>query len=155
MNRFARRLLASAALLSLAGASLPALAASSAASSASESLSTSVGSISDSFRQSSDSSSRPTRTADGNYRVTEVAAVGGRPGMLKLTLQPAAEGGEAFALVLPQKAVDAGGVAVGQTVQARNRPYGVEFARADTRQAFFLVLEDEWYRELASNPVTL
>jgi hypothetical protein len=40
-------------------------------------------------------------------------------------------------------------------VSARNRDYGVEFARADNRQPFFLVLEDAWYQELASNPVTL
>ncbi|MGM9489877.1 hypothetical protein [Ideonella sp. YS5] len=157
MNRSARLVSRStAAMLVLAAFSLPALAASSAASSASDSLSTSVGSVSNSFRGSSESSDRPARTADGDYRVTEVAAADDvQPGMLKLTLAPAAGEGEAFALVLPQKAVDAGGVAVGEVVRAQNRPYGVEFANAGTRQPFFLVLQDDWYRELASNPVTL
>jgi hypothetical protein len=157
MNRSARLVSRStAAMLLLAAFSLPALAASSAASSASDSLSTSVGSVSNSFRGSSESSDRPARTADGDYRVTEVAAADdAQPGMLKLTLAPAAGEGEAFALVLPQKAVDAGGVAVGEVVRAQNRPYGVEFAHAGTRQPFFLVLQDDWYRELASNPVTL
>lgn len=153
--KFVRCYLAPAALLLMAGAAVPALAASSAASSASDSLSTSVGSVSDSFRGSSESSTQPNRTADGDYRVVDVAAVDDRPDMLQLTLQPATGEGEAFALVLPQKAAEAGGVAAGQVVRAQNRPYGVEFARADTRQAFFLVLEDDWYRELASNPVTL
>jgi hypothetical protein len=144
-----------ATLSLLAAASLPALAASSAASSASESLSTSVGSISNSFRGSSDSSTGPTRTTDGDYRVVDVAQAD-QPGMLALTLQPAAPGqGEAFVLVLPQQAADNGGVAVGGVVRAANRPYGVEFARADNRQAFFLVLDDDWYRELDSHPVTL
>ncbi|HJV71924.1 hypothetical protein [Ideonella sp.] len=153
--KFARRYLAPAALLLIAGTTLPALAASSAASSASESLSTSVGSVSDSFKGSSESSTQPNRTADGDYRVVEVAALDERPGMLQLTLQPASGEGDAFALVLPQKAADAGGVAPGQVVRAQNRPYGVEFARADSQQPFFLVLEDDWYRELASNAVTL
>lgn len=150
-----RRFLAPVVLLTFAGATVPALAASSAASSASESLSTSVGSVSDSFKNSSESSDRPNRTADGDYKVIEVAAAEDRPGKLRVTLQPAAGTGEAFELYLPQKAVDVGGVAVGQVVSARNRDYGVEFARADNRQAFFLVLEDAWYQELASNPVTL
>jgi hypothetical protein len=157
MTRSARLVSRStAAMLVLAAFSLPALAASSAASSASDSLSTSVGSVSNSFRGSSESSDRPARTADGDYRVTEVAAADeAQPGMLKLTLAPTAGEGEAFALVLPQKAVDAGGLAVGEVVRAQNRPYGVEFANAGTHQPFFLVLQDDWYRELGSNPVTL
>ncbi len=150
-----RRFIAPVALLALAGATAPALAASSAASSASESLSTSVGSVSDSFKNSSESSDRPNRTADGDYKVIEVAAAHQRPETLRLKLQPADGTGEAFELYLPQKAADVGGVAVGQVVSARNRDYGVEFARADNRLPFFLVLEDAWYQELASNPVTL
>jgi hypothetical protein len=35
-------------------------------------------------------------------------------------------------------------------VLARQRPYGYELARADTRTAFFLLLDDPWYRELQS-----
>jgi hypothetical protein len=151
-----RHLLAPAiALLLGAAAATPALAASSAASSASDSLSTSVGSVSDSFRGSSESSDQPNRTADGDYRVVEVAALDERPGMLQLMLQPAGDQGEPFALILPHQAAENGGLAVGALVHAQNRPYGVEFARADNRQAFFLVLDDDWYRELASNPVTL
>ncbi len=155
MKPSARRLASALSLLAAATLSLPAAAASSAASSASDSLSTSVGSSSDSIRGSSDSSSRPARTADGDYRVVDIAQAD-RPGMLALTLQPAAAGqGEAFVLVLPARAAEQGGVAVGQTVHAANRPYGVAFARADDQQAFFLVLDDAWHRELDARPVTL
>lgn len=151
------RFLLAPVALALAAA-MPALAASTAASSASSASSASIGSLSDSIQDSSQGSSRPARTAQGDYQVTAVAAVDGKPGMLRVTLVAAdvgadADAGEGFDLLLPQKAAAAGGVAVGQVVHAAPRPYGVEFARADNREAFFLVLQDEWYRELASNPV--
>jgi hypothetical protein len=80
-----------------------------------------------------------------------------RPGTLRLKLQPVADASEdsAFFLYVPEKALAQTAVAVGQTVAARTRPYGVEFAQADTGRAFFLVLHDDWYRELQSNAVTL
>lgn len=145
------RFLLAPAALAIAAAATPALAASS-ASSASSTASNSIGSSSDSIQNSSEGSSKPARTAQGDYRITAVAAVDEKPGMLRVTLQ-AAEAGDSFDLVLPQKAADLGRVAVGEVVHAAPRPYGVEFARADNRQAFFLVLQDEWFRELASNPV--
>ena len=46
-------------------------------------------------------------------------------------------------------------LAAGQVVQARHRPYGVEFAKAADGTAFFLALTDGWLRELQNNPVTL
>jgi len=76
-----------------------------------------------------------------------------RPGKTRVMLQPVAGEGEAFVLYLPQQAIDDGAVATGQTVRAEQKPYGVQFARADTQQAFFLMLDDEWHRELAANPV--
>mgnify|MGYP006992421022 CR=1 FL=1 len=149
--------LAALALLIATSATLPAWAASSTASSASESVSTSVGSVSTSFRKSSDSSSKDDKVAQGDYRVEEVAAVDERPGLVRLKLQALAQAGEdgVLYLYLPPAAAAQGGVAPGAVVTANPRPYGVEFARADNRAAFFLVLADEWYRELASNPVTL
>ena len=48
--------------------------------------------------------------------------------------------------------------AVGDIVHARNRPYGLEFARFNdekTREAFFLVLADDWHKELDSRRVSL
>ena len=60
-----------------------------------------------------------------------------------------------FFLYLPQEAVDLSRLAQGHIVTARQRPYGVEFANGETKQAFFLVLGDEWYRELQSHAVVL
>jgi hypothetical protein len=139
----------------------PALAASSAASSAVGGSSASVGSISTSFEQSSNSSSKTTTAAEGDYRIIEVTEVAERPGFLRLTLRALTTGQDAetaateFALVLPQAAVAQGRLAAGQVVSAHARPYGTEFASADTQQAFFLLLTDDWYRELRTNPVVL
>jgi hypothetical protein len=145
----------SSALL-FAAAVPPALAASSTASSASEGSSASVGSASDSFQMSSDGSSRAT-TAAGDYRVIDVAAVAERPGTVRMTLQALAErdAGREYVVYLPERALGQGRVAPGQVVTVKDRAYGLEFARADDRQAFFLVLSDDWYRELQSNAVVL
>jgi hypothetical protein len=130
-------------------------AASSAASSASDSLTTSSGSVSTSIQKSSNSSSKATGVAAGDYRVIDVAQAAGQPGMLRVRLQAVADAsadGELF-LTLPQQAVAAAPLVQGQVVSAHARPYGVEFARADT--AFFLVLHDAWFRDLATQAVTL
>ena len=136
---------------------LPVLAASSAASSASDSSATSVGSISGSFEKSSASSSKTTGVAQGDYKIIELAAAPQRPGDLRIKLQAVAEpgaDGEIF-LTLPQQALEQGALALGDTVTARPRPYGTEFASGVTGQAFFLVLTDDWYRELQSHVVLL
>ena len=136
---------------------LPVLAASSAASSASDSSATSVGSISGSFEKSSASSSKTTGVAQGDYKIIELAAAPQRPGDLRIKLQAVAEpgaDGEIF-LTLPQQALEQGALALGDTVTARPRPYGTEFASGVTGQAFFLVLTDDWYRELQSHAVLL
>jgi hypothetical protein len=138
------------ALLGLVAA-LPARAESSAASSASDSLATSVGSSSTSIQKSSNSSSND-KVAAGEYRVIEMAAAG--PGQLRLRLQPLGAGAE-FALLLPQKTAEQHALAVGQVVNVREREYGLEFATHEDRQAFYLVLADEWYRDLQTRAVTL
>ncbi|MCW5659280.1 MAG: hypothetical protein KIT60_16370 [Burkholderiaceae bacterium] len=132
--------------------------ADSVASSASSAGSASLGSISDSIGNSSRSSSPDNRTADGDYRVIEVAELAGKPGMLQLTLQATQGETHEFTLKLPREALGARGIAVGDVVHARNRPYGLEFARlndARTREAFFLVLADDWHKELDSRPLSL
>ncbi len=112
--------------------------------------SASSGSVSDSFKQSSASSSGGERRAEGRYRVTEVAQADAA-GKLRLKLER--DGAEPVELTLPQAALAARAVAVGDEVQATPQPYGIAFAHADTGQAFFLVLEDGWHRELAARPV--
>lgn len=154
MKYLNKRLVSVAVLL---GGSALGVQASSTASSAS---SDSIGSSSDSVRKSSDSSSKGGDVAEGDYKVIEVAAVAERAGMVRMKLQAVAapadaqEDGE-FYLYLPQQAFDSSRLTTGQVVAARHRDYGVEFANADTRRAFFLVLHDAWYRELQSNPVVL
>lgn len=144
--------------LALAGglALLPAWAGSIAGSSAAGGSSASSA-ASQSSEASSDSSSRATRTAEGPYQVIDVAVLPERPGLVRLRLQAegrAGRDGEVM-LFVPQSTVARGGVEAGQTIHARQRPYGVEFAHAGKRGAFFLVLDDEWARELPSTPVTL
>ena len=115
--------------------------------------SASSGSVSDSFKQSSGSSSGGEKRAEGRYRVTEVAQADA--GKLRLTLaRDGAPGGtDTVELTLPQQALAARAVNVGDAVQATPQPYGIAFAHADTGQAFFLVLEDAWAREMAARVV--
>lgn len=146
-----RRTLARLALTALVAPLATPSFAESFASSASSTASASVGSLSDSLRGSSDSSS-PDRVAAGDYRVVEVVAAADRPGMLRVTLEPvsATGGAQPFRLDLPQQLALDQGVAPGVVVAARERPYGIEFAKGEPAQAFFLVLADDWYRELQS-----
>ena len=130
-------------------------AASSAASSASDSASDSVGASSRSITQSSNSSSGDRKTAAGDYKVIEMAEVEGRPGMLKLRLQAAGDEKTEFFLTLPRQAALSGHVAEGGMVRANERPYGIEFAAVADNKAFFLVVDDDWHKELQSRPVTL
>lgn len=127
------------------------------ASSASSAGSASSGSASDSIQGSSKSSTAPAKVAAGDYRIEQVNPAPDRPGMVRVALQPVADDGAdgAFVLVLPQLTFDQQGLARGDKVSASERPYGLEFSRADTRTAFFLVLADNWKRELDPRPVKL
>jgi hypothetical protein len=152
--------------------SLPAWADSASSAGLSGSASASVGSASDSLGRSSAGSSRQGghARAEGDYRIVEVAAMAERPGMARLSLQPVAAAGAdsgqvagqaapaadgAFALVLPQRVVQQAALGPGHVVTARPRPYGLEFAQGEPRQAFFLVLDDDWMRELSPQAVPL
>ncbi len=150
--------LAGLALLgSLASAPAPALAtAGSAASSASQSVGFSIGSISGSLRTSSGSSPNAADVAAADYEVMTIVAVDDRPDWVRMTLRAPVEGAAPAAelvLELPRQAVDRGRLAAGRTVSARHRPYGIEFASGEPREAFFLVLDDDWYRELHAHAV--
>jgi hypothetical protein len=155
MNPHPQRL---ACVMLLSIAATCACRAESLASSASSAGSASVGSLSDSIHDSSKSSSGAAKVADGDYQVLEVAALPGRPGMLRVRMQAQAGAGHdetgTFLLDLPQKALGQRGLAAGELVNVHNRPYGLEFARAQTREAFFLVLTDDWRGELDAHAVT-
>jgi hypothetical protein len=151
---------------------LPAWAESASSAGLSGSASASVGSASDSLGRSSAGSSRQGghARAEGDYRIVEVAALAERPGMARLSLHPvaSADAGQgladprdtpspdgAFDLVLPLRVVRQALLEPGRVVTARPRPYGLEFAQGEPRQAFFLVLDDDWMRELAPKAVPL
>ncbi len=150
------------ALALLTGAfALPALAASSASSASSESASTSVGSSSTSIQNSSASSSGDNKVADGDYRVIEVAEAPARAGTVRLKLHAVAQEAKQgeFFLYMPQEAYDQSRLGQGSVVTARARAYGLEFAKftgeAQAGKPFFLVLADEWFRELQTKIVRL
>jgi hypothetical protein len=124
-------------------------------SSASSASSASVGSLSDSVKSASGSST--SHVAEGDYRVVDVAAAE-RPDVVRLKLQPMADAGNGAAAILvdvPRPALGERASPLGDTVGVRQRPYGYEFAWADTRVAFFLVLAADWQRELEPRPVRL
>ena len=155
--RHLKKSLATLALLACA-APLTCLAASSAASSVSDSLTQSSGSISDSLKGSSNSSSPDNKQVKGEYTITEVAEVAGKPDFVELHLMPATTGADAGVEVyvtMPRTAAEQGHVAAGATVTALQRPYGIEFATAQPRAAFFLALADAVARDMKMAPVAL
>ena len=135
----------------------PAWADSMSAASASSAGSASLGSISGSIQNSSNSSSKTTNVATGDYRLIELAAAPDRPGLVRMTLRAVAPvtGDAEFQLLVPQDTVAQAGLDAGQVVRAQQRAYGLEFALAATPQPFFLVLHDDWYRELQTQAVVL
>jgi hypothetical protein len=152
-----KKSLATLALLACA-TPLSCLAESSAASSISDSVSQLSGSVSDSLKGSSHSSSPDDKQVKGDYKVTDVAEVADKPGFVELHLQPVATGAAAGAevyLTLPRAAADQGHVAVGATVTALQRPYGIEFATTQPRTAFFLALADDVARDMKMAAVAL
>jgi hypothetical protein len=151
MSRSISRALAAAAVALAAAPTF----AEGVASSASSTASSAGSSASNSLEASSGSSSKGNTAAAGDYQVEAVTVAADRPGMVRVALAPAAEDRtrNAFVLVLPQATAQQQGLARGDTVSVRERAYGFEFARADTRQAFYLVLADAWQRELDARPV--
>lgn len=137
-----------------AACALPAQAGSSTASSASSAGSASSGSVSDSIGASSDSSGDDKKVAAGQYRVIDIAQAPGKRETTRMTLR-AATGAREFTLDVPDRALAQRAVVKGQLVQVNEREYGYEFAHADTRQSFFLALEDGWHRELGSQKVAI
>ena len=161
MQHFLKHARPAATALALALATGAALADST--SSAASSTSASLGSSSTSLGKSSDgSSSSKDKVAQGPYTLVEMVALLDQPDRVQLRLTPvaaAATGAPAptgFPLTLPRETAERARLAVGQVITAEHRPYGLAFAMADAtgRNApFYLVLDDAWYRELASRPV--
>lgn len=163
-----RSLLLALACFALTSARAESLAtsASSAGSSASSAGSASLRGSSDSIGASSNSSRTDEKVAAGEYRVAAIDPVPGRDDLIRLTMEPvpghrytgtrAARDAVAsgFTLDLPRQAVGAQPIAAGDIVSARHRPYGIEFARGTAGDAFFLVLADDWQRDLQTRVLT-
>lgn len=127
------------------------------ASSASSAGSASSGSISTSLNGSSNSSTRNDKIANGAWRIDRVeplAQAPGRPQMVRLSMQ-AEQLDQQLTLDLPLTVFNQQNLGQGDLVDVQKRDYGFQFARNDTRSAFFLVLADDWHDELAARPVTL
>jgi len=156
MNRIHHSIFGVALLLGAASTS--ALASSTTASSASDSASSTASSTSDSLKKSSDGSSKTTAAVNtGDYEVIEATRVAERPGTMRLRLQAVADrsaDGEFF-LYLPLQTFEQAQLGTGQIVAARHRPYGLEFAHGESQRTFFLVLDDDWARDLPSHVVAL
>lgn len=128
--------------------------ASSAGSSASSAGSASVRGSSNSLTSSSGEEKKQAEVKDGDYRVAAVETVAERPGLLRLTLEAqGAAPSDAMRLDVPVRAFGEQPPVAGEVIQASHRPYGLQFARGADRQAFFLVLADNWNRELDARPL--
>jgi hypothetical protein len=127
----------------------------------SDSITTSIGSVSNSIQKSSDSSSgKDEKVAEGDYKIIEVAAAPARPGTVRLKLQQVVDGAEAgkageFFLFMPQEAFEQSRLGPGHVVTAKPRAYGLQFTQAASQKVFFLVMDDEQYRELQTKVVSL
>ncbi|WP_440532712.1 hypothetical protein [Variovorax sp. YR566] len=146
------RVAGSAALLVAAfsahAGSFPSSAASSAGSASS-------GSVSTSLRGSSRSSFDGDKVAEGDYRITEIAQAGDREGFARVAMQSDSDAQRRIVLELPQATFAKERLGLGDLVHAQQRAYGTAFARGDSREAFYLVLADDWYGGLAARPVSL
>lgn len=142
--------------LAAAACTLPAH-ADSVASSASSAGSASSASISDSIGGSSNSSSGDRRrVTTGPYRVIDIAQAPAKADTTRVTLRAVAgEAATEFWVDVPDRALAERRIAKDEVVQVNERVYGYEFAYGDTKKAFFLALQDDWYRELASRKVTI
>lgn len=114
--------------------------------SVSDSLSATVESISGSVQNSSRAIAN---VAEGDYKVVAIAQAARQPGKTQLTLVPVTnKDTEPFNLLVTQADFKQSGVQTGQLVHAQQRPYGMTFAKADSKQPFALLLDPAWKNEI-------
>ena len=130
--------------------------ASSAGMSASSAGSASVQGSSDAISGSSDSSMGTDDVAAGEYRLAAVERVDEQGEWVNLNMQPINDGqtAPAFKLRLPAQTVGREDLSPGDVIQVQHRPYGLEFTNARTRTPFYLVLADDWQRDMQSRVLT-
>ena len=124
--------------------------------SVSDSISGTVGSMSDSVEPSSKSSANVVHLADGGYKITDIAAVDGHPGKMRLALQADGDSRDKdIYLYVPRDDYMRADLSVGQEIMATRQPYGVAFSLGDVKQPFVVVLADDWVSDLRSNALSL
>ncbi len=146
----------------LLACSAPALAeslagsASSAGVSASSAGSTSVKGSSDAISGSSDSSTGADDVAAGDYRLAAIESVADQAEWVNLKLEPLAGAQQAvdFKLKLPAATANREQLNAGDVIRVAHRPYGLEFTNDKTNAPFYLVLAEDWQRDMQSRVVT-
>lgn len=131
--------------------------ASSIASSPSDSVVESSKGASESIRVSSNSSADNEPTAavrDGAYRVAAIQADDAGQG-LWLTLEPVAAdvNARSFELLVPHVAFAGQTPTQGERLHARYRAYGLQFARGQAQEPFFIVLAKVQEKSVAARPL--
>jgi hypothetical protein len=139
--------------LPVQAASVATSSATSSASSAIDSLSTSVGAFSAAVGAvSTSSSSGRGKVAQGEYRIEAAQDLPGLPARVALALQPTAAavdaGARPWQLRLPAEVAASGELRPGGVLEVRERPYGFALWQAGAGQAFYLVVQDEWWQAM-------
>jgi hypothetical protein len=122
-------------------------------SSAVDSLSTSVGTFSGAVSAvSTSSSSGRGKVAQGEYRIEAAQDLPGLPARVALALQPTASavdaGAQPWQLRLPAQVAASVELRPGAVLEVRERPYGLALWQAGADQAFYLVVQDEWWQAM-------
>lgn len=157
-----RKLLPVSVLALLLASSAPSFAeslagsASSAGMSASSAGSASVQGSSNAISGSSDSSMGTDDVAAGDYRLAAVERVDPQGEWVNLQMQPLdqQQAAPAFKLRLPAQTVGREALRPGDVIQVEHRPYGLQFTNAKTQAAFYLVVADDWQRDMQSRVLT-
>ena len=122
----------------------------------SDSVSGTVASISDSLGKSSKSSTNAVGLTQGDYKVTDIAVAQGRDNQMKIALQaPGEDRSKDLFLYVPASDYNHSNLAVGQTVTAMPRAYGLAFYQVAVKEPFAVVLADNWIKELHTDIVAL
>lgn len=120
------------------------------------SISDSLTASSDSISNSSKSSSNAVKTAEGDYKVIDVADAAGHPNQKRVALQAMTQGKEGLYLYMTKDELAQSDLRAGQVVTANPRPYGVAFTQhGNNNGTFAVVLNDLWLKELNPTQVAI
>ncbi|WP_051228969.1 hypothetical protein [Paludibacterium yongneupense] len=119
----------------------------------SASISDSITASSDSISNSSKSSSNAIKNAEGDYKVIGVADAAGHPNQKRIELVALNKDQPALFLFINKDEFARADLTAGRVVSAHARPYGLAFTRQGDKEAFAVVLNDSWLKDLNPSPV--